>query len=981
MIQVSSIQTGIELNDGFTSILNNIISSVNLAVSAMENMQGAMNADIDTSSLAGARSEIDQATIAVNELERAMSDLTAPSVDTPQVDMGTAQVINVDVNPVIPDPLIPDPQEIRPDVVPNAPPEPVDIPVEWQTDGLDVYTSSGMERFQQEVQSANTMLQQLSSTQDAIARQAFNTSIFPPEAVQNLNSMAVRIDNIRERIQQIENNPLNVGTDTANSELERLREQLNQAVIEQNELNAAMDDMDVSAANDAYLRLNQTISGTERYLRDNVDEQGRFNREIDQGVDSAGNLRSMIASAVGAFAGLAGIRKAISWIEDCTEAFDTQRNAELQLMTVLANTLDADYVSSFAVETEVTADTSEAVAEINDIQNQVDDVTVTATANTKALTAAFDTITAKASEIQSKGIYGDEAMIAGAAEFSTYFSDTAAIEMMMDTLADYAMGMSGGGELDATAMVDYATGLGKIMSGSYDAMTKKGFEFTEAQKAVIEGTATQEQIIAAIGEEYLNMSEDVQAAAAINAVIAESWDGLYESMSNTPEGKIIQMTNAWGDMKEVIGGQLYPYVILFVDAITSNWGTIQTVLDNITLGLQVMMGVLSWLLEGALNFAQVVIDNWSWISPIIYGIVAALAVYGAYLAITKGLELASAAAAGAVAVGKGLLAAATMIATGATWAETTAQMGLNSAMYACPIVWIIMLIIALIAVIFAVCNAIAKMTGIANSGFGVITGGVNVVIQFFKNLGLTVANIALGIGNAIAALASNLMTAFHNAICSVQSWFYNLLSTALTVIEGICAALNKLPFVEFDYSGISSAADDYAAKAAEAAGNKEEYKNIGDAFNEGFSTFDTFQDGWASDAFAAGAAWGDGIAEKVSDFSLTDLFSAGQVPSVDDYASSFGDAMAANGMAGDVGDIAGNTGSIKDSLDCTEEDLKYLRDIAEQEAVNRFTLAEVKVEQTNHNNINNGMDLDGVVSGLTDAVNEAVDSITEGVHE
>lgn len=86
------------------------------------------------------------------------------------------------------------------------------------------------------------------------------------------------------------------------------------------------------------------------------------------------------------------------------------------------------------------------------------------------------------------------------------------------------------------------------------------------------------------------------------------------------------------------------------------------------------------------------------------------------------------------------------------------------------------------------------MTGIANSGFGVITGGVNVVIQFFKNLGLTVANIALGIGNAIAALASNMMTAFHNAICNVQSWFYNLLSTALSVIEGICAALNKLPF-------------------------------------------------------------------------------------------------------------------------------------------------------------------------------------------
>lgn len=967
---MASIQTGIELNDGFTSVLNNIISSVNLAVSAMENMQGAMNADIDTSSLAGARSEIDQATIAVNELERAMSDLTAPSMDTPQVDMGTAQVINVDVKPSIPDPLIPDPQEIRPDVVPNAPPEPVDIPVEWQTDGLDVYTSSGMERFQQEVQSANTMLQQLSSTQDAIARQAFNTSIFPPEAVQNLNSMAVRIDNIRERIQQIENNPLNVGTDTANSELERLREQLNQAVIEQNELNAAMDDMDVSAANDAYLRLNQTISGTERYLRDDVDEQGRFNREIDQGVDSAGNLRSMIASAVGAFAGLAGIRKAIGWIEECTEAFDTQRNAELQLMTVLANTLDADYASSFAVETEVTADTSEAVAEINDIQNQVDDVTVTATANTKALTAAFDTITAKASEIQSKGIYGDEAMIAGAAEFSTYFSDTAAIEMMMDTLADYAMGMSGGGELDATAMVGYATGLGKIMSGSYDAMTEKGFEFTEAQKAVLEGTATQEQIIAAIGEEYLGASQDVQAAAAINAVIAESWDGLYESMSNTPEGKIIQMTNTFGDMKEVVGGQLYPYVILFVDAITSHWDTIQAVLDGITLGLQIMMGVLSWLLEGALNFAQVVIDNWSWISPIIYGIVAALAVYAAIsgiVAVVNGIHAASETA----------KAAAQAMAAGATFAETTAQYGLNAALAACPLTWIILLIVALVAVLYAAVAAVNHFAGTSVSATGIICGAVAAAGAFILNTGIGVVNGVLqavwafvgpfiGIVEWILNVANGGFDSFGGAVANlignIISWFLSLGMVVTKIIDAIFGT---------DWTaGLSSLQDTVLAW-----GKNEDAVTL----NRTAPAID-YRIGY-EDAWDTGYSFGEGVDESIANFDPLSLFATEQVPSMDDFASTFGDAMAANGMAGDVGDISGNTGSIKDSLDCTEEDLKYLRDIAEQEAVNLFTLAEVKVEQTNYNDISNGMDLDGVMSGLTDAVNEAVDSITEGVHE
>lgn len=375
-------------------------------------------------------------------------------------------------------------------------------------------------------------------------------------------------------------------------------------------------------------------------------------------------------------------------------------------------------------------------------------------------------------------------------------------------------------------------------------------------------------------------------------------------------------------------------------------------------------------------------DNWSIISPIVYGVIGALAVYAGYLAIVKGIEIASAAASMIHALAMSAKIGITAALTGSTMAATAAQMGYNGALYACPIVWIILLIIALIAIIFAVCNAIAKMTGVANSGFGVICGGVNVVIQFFKNLGLTVANIALGIGNAIAALASNMMTAFHNAICSVQSWFYNLLSTALSVIAGICEALNKLPFVEFDYSGITSAADDYAAKAAEAAGNKEDYKSISDAFNDGFNTFDTFQDGWASDAFNAGASWGDGVADAVSNFSLSDLFGGTDIPNVDDYTSGFDDAIASSGMGDNLGDIAGDTGAIKDAMDITQEELKYMRDIAEQEAINRYTTAEIKVDMSGmQNTVNSGDDIDGFMTKLTDSVNEAVDNMTEGVHE
>ena len=69
-----------------------------------------------------------------------------------------------------------------------------------------------------------------------------------------------------------------------------------------------------------------------------------------------------------------------------------------------------------------------------------------------------------------------------------------------------------------------------------------------------------------------------------------------------------------------------------------------------------------------------------------------------------------------------------------------------------------------------------------------------------------------------------------------------------------------------------------------------------------------------------------------------------------------------------------------DKLSKSEEDLKYLRDIAARDAINRFTTAEIKIEQHNNNNINSDMDLDGVVDYLVTTTAEAVNSVAEGVH-
>ena len=906
---MSSIQTGIELNDQFSGVLNNIISSVNLAVSAMYDMQQSMNADIDTSNLEGARDEINQATAAIEAMNQAASQQTAPNIAPPVVDGGNGQVINVDVNPVLPDPLVENPEPIRPEIQPNAPPdpEPVEIPVTWNTDGMDVFTGTGVERFQQEVQSANDMLNTLNTTQARISQTAQGMDILPDVAVQDMNTMQQRLSAIQQRIQQIENNPVNVGADNANAELEQLRMQLNQAIQEQNSLNQAMQNMDVSAANDAYLRLSQTVGNTERYIRDNVDEQGRFNQEISAGTQQANELTNTIKRAVAAYVSIQSVGKALNISDELVQTTSrlNMMNDGVQTTAELVNMVYA------------------AAQDARGSFSQMADVVARFGNNAKDAFSSSEEVVAFADLIQK------QMTIAGA---STQEAANAELQLSQAL----GSGVLRGDELNS--IFEQAPNLIQNIADYLDVPIGK------IREMAADGELSADVVKAAI----------FSAADDINSKFNEmpmTWGQMWQSMQNTA---LIAFQPVLQRLNDLANSEAFQ---TFIQGAIEAMATLTNILLNV--------------FEVAASVGAFIGDNWSIIAPIIYGVIAAL---GAYLAI-MGIVNAITAISAAIDATK---AAADALAAGQTFLWTVQQYGLNAALAACPITWIIVLIIALIAIIFAVCNAIAKMTGIANSGFGVITGGVNVVIQFFKNLGLTVANIALGIGNAIAALASNMMTAFHNAICSVQSWFYNLLSTALSVIEGICSALNKLPFVEFDYSGISSAADDYAAKASEAAGNKEDYQSISDAFNEGFTTFDAFQDGWASDAFNAGAAWGDGIADKVSNFSLSDVFGQTDIPNVGDYTSGFNDAIANSGVGDSIGNIDDNTGKIKDSLDVTEEDLKYLRDIAEQESINRFTTAEVTINQTNNNNVSSDTDLDGFITALDDAMGEAIDEVTNG---
>lgn len=470
-------------------------------------------------------------------------------------------------------------------------------------------------------------------------------------------------------------------------------------------------------------------------------------------------------------------------------------------------------------------------------------------------------------------------------------------------------------------------------------------------------------------EQYMGIAEgSIKQYAQEGQVTAEVVKNALFSVADETNAKFESMPMTWAQIWTNMQNRALQTLDPVLNKLNklANSEQFSTVVDGALNALATITALASGILDVFVNIGSAVVDNWSVIEPIAWGLVAALVAYNAVALITQAIN-------GAVALSAGVKAAAEMMSTGATFAATAAQYGLNAALLACPITWIVVGVIALVAGIIALCNWIAKTTGVAATGFGVITGGINVAIQAVWNAMLVVANVAIGIWNALGACCSNIGTAFHNVISNVQGWFYGLLSTALTVVEGICAALNKLPFVEFDYSGISAKADEYAAKSAEAYGSVEEYQNIGDAFTKGYNTFDTFTDGWASDAFKAGASWGDGVADKVSGFFD---FGGGGTGGTD-----LGSGFDLSSIADNTGLTADNTGKTADALAVTEEQLEYLRDIAERDAINRFTTAEVKIDMTGMTNrIDGSADLDGVISQLTEGFTEALVTAAEGVH-
>lgn len=880
---MATIRTAIELQDNFSGILYGITNAVNMSLSVMEDLNRAMNEPVDTTSIQAAREAINQATVAAQQWEAAMQNVDAPQTSTPTT----------------PQPSTPQP-----------------VPVQWQSDSMDVFTTSGVERFQQEIQSANSMLNTLNTTQERIAATAAGTDMFPASAVADMNSMQSRLQAIQQRIQQIESNPMNMGTDTANAELEQLRSQLNQAVQNQEDLNRAMERMDVSAANEAYLRLSSTVSNTERYIRDNTDEQGRFNHAIDEGTQGAGDLMDMIKGAVAAYASVQTIGKVMDLSDQLTST-----TARLNLM-------------------------NDGLQTTQDLQNMI---YLSAERSRGAYQATADAVS-KLGLMAGDAFSSSEEIIAFTEQLNKQFTiagtETAGIEAAMLQLTQ-------------------AMGSGVLRGEEYNSILEQAPNIIQAIADYMEVPKGQLKDMAAEGEITAEIVKNAMFAAA------DETNAKFEAMPKT-------FSQIWTSFQNTALMAFQPVLQRLNDVANSE--AFQTFINGAIEALSMVAGIVVEIFNLIASVGTMIADNWSWLSPIIYGVAAALLVYYGRLMLVRGAELALAAVQGVVAVAKGILAAATMLVTGATWAQTTAQYGLNAAMYACPIVWIIILIIALIALFYAAVAAVNKFAGTSVSATGIICGVFMVAAAFIGNLFVALINFVIDIfvvlWNFIAAFANFFGNVFNDPVGAIARLFFDLVDTVLSLLQSLASAIDTI-FGSNLAGAVQDWRDSLGGWVDSTFGQGEE---IMAKLNAEDLHLDRFE---YSSAWDAGYSFGEGIDESIANFDPSSLFDT-NVPGAGDYAdlSGYGgDLGGLGGIGSGVDDIAGNTGAIADSMDITEEDLKYLRDIAEQEAVNRFTTAEISVDMSGmQNNISNGMDLDGVISGLTEGVNEAIDSMAEGVH-
>lgn len=617
------------------------------------------------------------------------------------------------------------------------------------------------------------------------------------------------------------------------------------------------------------------------------------------------------------------------------------------------------------------------------------------------------------------GAYIGAQVVTGVIQLSDQFTNTNVrlnnAQLMFDdggSLQELEKKVMASAQRSRTSYMDAASSIAKLGQNASDAFGSMdeviAFQELINKSFVIGGASVQEQQ-AAMVQLTQAMASGVLRGEELNSVFEQA-PGITQSIADyldVPLGKIREMAAEGQITADVVKNAMFAAADDIENTFSNmpmTWAQIWTsmqnkalsvfapiltklnqiansekftqITDGIINGLAGIASVATGVFDLMINFASVIVDNWSWIAPVILGVAAALGVYyGAQLAAntvalaSKGIHIAMAAV-------KMTQLAVTGALTGATAAETAAQYGLNAAMYACPLVWIIILIIALIALFYGAVAAINHFAGTSVSATGIICGAFMTALAFIGNIFIAMWNysvdVFVAIYNLVASVANFLGNVFNDPVGAICRLFFDLADTVLSVLQALASAIDTI-FGSNLAGTVQGWRDSLGGWVDSTFGKGEEVmaKMNADDLRLGRFEYDA--------AFDMGYNFGKGIDNSVGslfDFSAMDSLGAA------DGANAYNleNAIKDSGLGGSSDDTADNTARMADALDITDEELEYLRDIAERKAINRFTTAEIQVNFGDiNNNVSSDLDLDGIVNYIGEGVYEAMEVAAEGV--
>lgn len=674
---------------------------------------------------------------------------------------------------------------------------------------------------------------------------------------------------------------------------------------------ASSNAVDVSAIQEAreeLARAETAFDSIEQNIRDANDQQQRFNRSIRDGSSAADGLWQRMKGIAATVGGMIGLKQALGTSDQLTQTNARLNNALIKFDDGGSiEELEAKVMASAQRSRAYYMDTAAAVAKLG--------------INARDAFTNMDEVIAFSELVNKSFVIGG----AGAQEQSA---------AMLQLTQAMASGVLRGEELNS--IFENAPGIIQSIAKYLDVPI--GQIRTMASEGQITADIVKNAMFEAAGDIERNFSN-----------IPKTWGQIWTGMKNKALSIFAPILNKLNQI--------------------ANSSKFEAVSNGVIGALAAIASVATVVLDLLINGASWVVDNWSWLSPVIYGVAAALGVYyGAQLAantvelISKGVHIAMAGA-------KMIQLAATGALTAATAAETAAQYGLNAALYACPLVWIIILIIALVALFYAAVAAVNKFAGTSVSATGIICGAFMAALAFIGNIFIALWNVAAEvfvlIYNLVATVANFIGNVFNDPVGAVCRLFFDLADTVLGVLQALASAIDAI-FGSNLAGAVQGWRDSLGGWVDETFGKGTEVmaKMSADDLK-----LDRFEYGAA---FDLGYNFGEGIDSKVSG-----LFDGSAMDSMG--AFDIGNTL--DGIYGNTGDTAGNTAAMSDALDITEEDLSYLRDIAEREAINRFTTAEIHVEQHNENHISKDADLDGIMDAWANDFAEKLDVSEEGVHE